>query len=162
MKKYIYVFALCLLFTACSKKEEKPTYRTYNLSGRIYERYDYYSFSPNRRAYFTLNFVNDTTAYKYNGTDTLGVDSVWYRKDTVMVSSPYLKPYQYSVKDRSQDVDEYLLDYVAEIAFYRWTTHTHHGEESINQNYYYFYYISDDEKWIWNQNDITDEYQRIN
>ena len=159
MKKLFPILLIAILFAGCKKNEPNPQPRTYNLAGRIYERYETYSFSPNRRSYHTLDFVDDTTVYRYNGTDTLGVDSVWHRKDTVMASSPYFKPYNYSIADYSNN--PYAFDYVAEISFYRWESHTSHGQEYTYKKLHYTYQISDDELWIWNKDQITDEYQRI-
>jgi len=160
-KRSYTLLALCLLFAACSKEEEKPTPRTYDLAGRVYERYNVSNYIPYRRTYYTLEFVDDTIAYKYQGTDLLGEDSVWHRKDTLLVD--YFKPYLYSVTDVSEHQD--VWDCAAYIDFYRLTTqtypvnHEHNGETYISYHHYYTYRISDDEIWIWR--DGEDDYRRV-
>ena len=168
MKKIYTFLALCLLFAACSKEEEKPTPRTYDLAGRVYERYEVSYYHPDQRDYYALEFVNDTSLYKYHGHELLGEDSVWHRQDTIYHSSHVGNPdcpFYYSVTDVSHYKD--VWGCVAYIDLYRRTTqtypinHEHNGETYIYSHHYYTYYISDDENWIWNKDLYYDEYQRV-
>lgn len=158
MKRVILLILCGFMLLGCNKTESEPEERIYSFTGHVYERYKAYSFMPNRRTYFTLDFLSDTTVLRYNGTDTLGMDSVWYRKDTVMVSQ--LKPYQYRVTDVSRYYP-YPWDCVAYIDFYRYHMYTYHDEEFEDVKVYFTYHVSDDENWLWNSNDASDEYYRI-
>lgn len=160
MKKLITLLLIGILISGCSKPEPEP--RTYDLTGRVYARYTIYSFSPNRRHYHIMEFASDTSVYRYNGTDTLGVDSLWHRKDTVIYSlDGQLQPYLYKIIDVSHS--EYIYDnHVAEISlFRRGNPSTIHGDVYETINWYDTYYLKSDENWIWNRDQITDEYQRV-
>lgn len=165
MKKHLHILALCLLFVACGKEEEKPTPRTYDLAGRVYERYEVKYYNPNQRDYYALEFVNDTMLYQYHGHELLGEDSVWHRQDTSYYSyagNPDC-PFYYRVTDVSHYQD--VWGCVAYIDLYTLTTHTypvnheHNGETYVTSHHYYTYYISDDEIWIWR--DGEDDYKRV-
>lgn len=166
MKRIHILLALCLLFAACSKEEEKPTPRTYDLAGRVYERYDVKYYNPNQRDYYALEFGDSSTLYKYHGHEILGEDSVWHRIDTNFIypENPN-KPFVYRVTDVSAYQD--VWGCVAYIDLYRLTTHTypvnheHNGETYVSSQWCYTYYLSDDEKWLWNKELYYDEYQRV-
>lgn len=106
-----------------------------------------------------MDFLSDTTLLIYNGRDTLDMDSVWHRKDTLAVA--LLKPYLYRISDCSiQSPDYPPLDYVAEIYCYTRKTYDIHGEHGEYEEMYCLFHVNKDENYIWRSDDLLD-YVRV-
>ncbi len=158
MKRNFLLLIVCLVFTSCSKDKE-PEQRTYDFAGRSYERYTSYTFTPGKRTYYAIEFLNDTTVLTYSGKDNMNSDSVWYRVDTAAHS---IKSYLYRINDCSYWLsgDYPPLGYIAEIWFYRRETSEIHGDQYEAEHFYDVYEVKEDESRIWKK-DTYQDYIRV-
>jgi hypothetical protein len=105
------VASIILALASCAKESE-PVQRTFDFTGRRYERYKQSSFDPSKRYYYAIDFTTPTNMLTYNGSDRLGLDSVWHRSDTI-----YQRCWAYSIRE-SLDKNNLLLSaYVSEEPF---------------------------------------------
>lgn len=138
MKKVFHLLLCGLGLLACTKEPEpQPEVKTYDFKGRRYEAYTYHSFLPNERAYFALDFVGESNLLRYNGYDSLGQDSTWYRYKTL--GSP--KSFAYDIWENGGS--PWLWTYLSEDPFDIddfYNSFTRHGYEiDITETIIYYF-----------------------
>lgn len=140
MSKRIIIPLLCLAFAACTKEPQpQPEEKTYDFNGRRYESYAYHSWLPNERSFFAIDFVTEYNFQMYNGFDSIGLDSVWYRYK--IIGSP--KTYAYKIWENGKKpwLWTYLSDNPFDIdEFY--SSYTRHGYE-IDTSETFIYYVNE-------------------
>lgn len=133
------------LFCACAKEptpQPAPQETTYDFDGRRYEYYQYHSWLPNERTYYAIDFISESNFTMYNGYDSIGSDSIWYRYNMIG------EPHKYAYKVRMNGAHLYLWTYLSDNPFV---------EEEFNNSFTkHGYRIDKTETYIYYQSDVFD------